>query len=76
MVDKTVKIQTCAHEDEISIYVGPPHNIALCNDCYFDGQDVYGKSGKTLKKAALEQIQTLEGIYGQIDDSVKSCSDM
>jgi uncharacterized protein (UPF0147 family) len=25
--------------------VGPPKNIALCNDCYFEQQDIYGKKG-------------------------------
>jgi hypothetical protein len=56
MVEKTIKIQTCAHSDEIAIFCGVPHNIALCNDCYFEQQDVYGKKGQTMKKAATEQI--------------------
>ena len=56
MVDKTIKIQTCEHTDEIAIFCKAPHNIALCNDCYFDQTDVYGKNGQTMKKAALEQI--------------------
>ena len=76
MVDKTVKIQTCEHKDEIAIFCKAPHNIALCNDCYFDGQDIYGKNGKTMKKAAMEQIQQLEAIFSAIADCVKNCSDM
>lgn len=60
MVDKTIKIQTCEHDDEIAIFCKAPHNIALCNECYFDNEEKYGKSGKTMKKAALEQISQLE----------------
>jgi len=39
------------------------HNIALCNDCYFEQQETYNKEGKTMKKAALEQIAALETIF-------------
>lgn len=76
MVDKTIKIQTCEHADEIAVFCGAPHNIALCNECYFDNEDKYGKVGKTMKKACLEQISQLEAIYQAIVASVSSCSDM
>jgi hypothetical protein len=73
MVDHKIQIQTCEHADEIAIFCGPPHNIALCNDCYFEKQDVYGKGGRTMKKAALEQISALEGICVSIIDAVRNC---
>jgi N-acetylneuraminic acid mutarotase len=74
MADCTIEIQTCEHKDEISVFCGAPHNIALCTDCFFEKQDVYGKNqGKTLKKACLEQISQLEEVYKIIDASVKSC---
>ena len=76
MVDCTVQIETCEHKDEIAIFVGPPHNIAMCNDCYFENQDKYGKVGKTMKKACLEQITQLESIFESIENSVRNCSDM
>jgi hypothetical protein len=77
MVDKTIKIQTCGCPmEEIAIFCKAPHNIAMCNECYFDKQDIYGKTGLTMKKACLEQINQLEAIYKAIDQSVLSCSDM
>lgn len=76
MVDKTIKIQTCEHTDEIAVFCKAPHNIALCNDCYFEQQEVYGKNGQTMKKAALEQISSLETIYKTIDSAVESCAGM
>jgi hypothetical protein len=71
-----IKIQTCAHADEIAVFCGPPHNIALCNDCYFEQQDSYGKNGKTLKKAALAQIAELEAIAETIGETVSSCANL
>jgi hypothetical protein len=50
------QIKTCEHSDELAVYCSAPHNIALCNDCYFEQQDTYGKKGQTLKKACNEQI--------------------
>lgn len=41
----TTQIKSCEHADELAVYVGAPHNIALCNDCYFEQQDIYGKKG-------------------------------
>jgi Zn ribbon nucleic-acid-binding protein len=77
MVDpKSVTITTCAHTDELAVFVSAPHNIVLCNDCYFEQQDVYGKKGQTLKKAANQHIDQLEQIFLQVKDSVKQCSDM
>ena len=77
MVDKTIKIQTCGCDpEEIAIFCKAPHNIAMCNECYFDKADVYGKSGQTMKKACAEQISQLEGIFKAIEASVASCSDM
>ena len=61
-VSKQTKIQTCEHEDDIAIFVGQPQNIALCNDCYFEQQEIYGKKGQTMKKAAMQQIAELESI--------------
>ena len=73
---KQIKIQTCEHSDEIAVFCSAPHNIALCNDCYFEQQEVYGKKGQTIKKAALQQIAELESIFKLTCDSVKNCSDM
>ncbi len=71
---KQTKIQTCEHADDIAIFVGPPKNIALCNDCYFEQQDIYGKKGQTMKKAALQQITELESLEKIIAEQVRSCS--
>ena len=71
---KQTKIQTCEHVDDIAIFVGPPKNIALCNDCYFEQQDIYGKKGQTMKKAALQQITELESLEKIIAEQVRSCS--
>lgn len=60
--------------DDIAIFVGPPNNIALCNDCYFEQQDIYGKKGQTLKKAGLQQIAELESLEKIIAEQVRSCS--
>lgn len=76
MENHKIHIQTCEHADEIAIFCGPPHNIAMCNDCYFEKQDIYGKGGRTMKKAALEQISTMESISKTIEDAVKACADM
>jgi conjugal transfer/entry exclusion protein len=37
---------------------------------------MYNKEGKTMKKAALEQITGLENIFKQIEQAVESCSGM
>ena len=60
------KITTCNHED-LGIFIPAPHNIAFCNDCYFD-QNKY--QGKTLKKAAQEQIAQLQAILATVGDAL------
>jgi hypothetical protein len=73
LFEKRIKINTCSHIDELAVYCQAPHNIALCNDCYFEQQDVYGKKGQTLKKASSEQITQMEQINLQIIEAVKTC---
>jgi hypothetical protein len=53
--------------------VPAPHNIAFCNDCYFD-QSKY--QGKTLKKAAAEQVSQLQTILTSVGQALNSCNEM
>lgn len=74
---KDTPIKACEHTDELAIYCPPPHNLAFCNDCFFDKneQQKYGK-GMTLKKAAAEQISRLEHIRLQVNEALDSCNEM
>ena len=72
----TTQIKSCEHADELAVYVGAPHNIALCNDCYFEQQDIYGKKGQTLKKACNEQITQLEAVHAQVTEALNKCAEM
>ena len=79
MLDQTTlppQIQTCPHTDELTVFVGAPHNIALCNDCYFEQVATFGKKGQTLRKASTEQISSLENVLITVSDSVQSCEDL
>lgn len=44
------EVSMCEHPDELATYCRI-HDMALCNDCYFDNHGTCGK-GMTLKQAA------------------------
>jgi len=36
-------IKDCGHKDELQLYA-IDHNTALCNECYFENQEHWGKT--------------------------------
>ena len=44
------QIKFCEHTDELQVY-SSSHNTALCNECYFENADHWGKT-LTLKQAS------------------------
>ena len=54
------QIKFCEHTDELQVY-SSSHNTALCNECYFENSEHWGKT-LTLKQASNMHLQHLENI--------------
>jgi len=67
-------IENCEHINELSVFC-QAHDMALCNDCYFENHTSCGK-GMTLKQAASQQIVQFENILNECGEALDSCSDM
>ena len=68
------EIGMCEHEDLLATYC-KIHDMALCNDCYFDDHGTCGR-GMTLKQASTNQIEQFESMLTQINASFNDCKNM
>ncbi len=64
----------CEHEDLLATYCRI-HDMALCNDCYFDYHSNCGR-GMTLKQASTLQIGLFEELLEQTNSAFTECSSM
>lgn len=73
-MDDVVQIKCCEHIDELQVF-SIQQNTALCNECYFENSEHWGKT-LTLKQASNMHLQQLEGIQKQCSNNLKKCNDM
>ena len=67
-------IESCEHKDELQLFASQ-HNTALCNECYFENQEHWGKT-LTLKQAANMHLQHLEQIQKECEQNLHKCAEM
>lgn len=74
------KLEICnpAHINELAVYCPAPHFKVFCNECYFElnANGQFSHVATTIKKAATEQINKLEGTFEKAKEALKFCSEM
>ena len=75
MVEAVAEIKKCEHDVEDLATYCRIHDMALCNDCYFDDHGGCGR-GMTLKQASTQQISAFEGLLAETNTAYDECSSM